>query len=70
MLFSAAFGSTNTLNPISTLNGFCDREAIQDNQGDQETPSRHHVSDRPSTLACLVSNHFLILLDANFVECL
>ncbi|KAG7336879.1 lecithin:cholesterol acyltransferase [Nitzschia inconspicua] len=45
------FGSTNTLNPISTANGFCDKKNSLERQ--ESSSSTQKVSNRHSTLACL-----------------
>lgn len=47
---SLAFGSTHTLNPVSTSTGFCD-ERDTDDWGEDPVAS----DDHESTLACLVS---------------
>jgi len=42
------FGSTHTLNPVSTNNGFCDEREVDDWGEDPSEPDKHE-----STLACL-----------------
>ena len=54
---SKAFGSTHTLNPVSTNAGFCD-ERGGDDWG--EDPKANSESDEnESTLACLVSSSYI-----------
>jgi hypothetical protein len=50
----SAFGSTNTLNPVSTTNGFCDKNVSEDRHVGRSASSMQRLADRASNLACLV----------------
>ena len=50
LIIYTAFGSTHTLNPVSTDTGFCDQREVDDWGEDPHGTEVHR-----STLACLVS---------------
>jgi len=58
---SKAFGSTHTLNPVSTDSGFCD-EREGDDWGEDPKANSGESDEHGSTLACLVSVYISLSL--------